>query len=230
MARQFSRTASELQFRLDRHPDRCPICDFVSAAVARHVDALFYELVTDPPVREAIRKAGGFCRRHADVVALQADALGSALILGDVLRSDLRAMDEGEFDRPPNTVGTVARILDGSLPGRAPCVVCRQERGLEEMAVDSLIDGLHDPETIAAFERSSGLCLPHFRLAFRRCDDSVVWRRVLDTERAALTRLTGELDVLARHFDHQAPAAEVGAEADAWKRALYATSGWPEEA
>lgn len=226
MARSLSRTADELRSRLQRRPDRCPVCDFVSHGIRQHVDSLFYELVTDPPVREAIRKAGGFCRPHARLVEQQADALGTSLILGDVLDTELRAMDEGEFDRPPNTAGPVARILDGSLPGRAPCVVCRQERGLEELSVDSLVEGLRDPAFGDLFQRSSGLCLPHFRLCFRRCDDTIAWRRVLDTERAALTNLTAELRRLAQRFDYHSQPGEMGPEADAWRRAVRMTSGW----
>jgi hypothetical protein len=200
----------------------------VAAAIRRHIDSLFYELVNDIPTREAIRKSAGFCKPHSLLVAEQADALGTSLIYGDVLKNELTALDDGQFDRPPNTVGTVARILDGSMPGRAACPVCREERGQSEIAIDALLEGMRHDEFAAAFERSAGLCLPHFRIAFLRARDPIAWRRVLDVERTALARLTAELQTLARKYDYRNAEEEMGDESDAWRRALFLASGWPE--
>jgi hypothetical protein len=227
-SRLTTRTAQELRRIIEAEPRACPICLLVGQEIRRQIDAMFYELVNDPPIRDAIRKAGGFCRPHARLVMEQADALGTSVIFKDVLHSELGAIDEGRYDRPPNTIGSVARILDGSLPGRAPCPICREERGQEEMAVDSLLRALRDREFAAVYERSAGMCLPHFRLAFLRCNDTIAWRQVLEVERTAISRLAGELDTLARKFDYHAAGEVVGEESDAWKRALKITSGWPE--
>lgn len=226
--RYISRSSDELQGLIQSQPDRCPICTFVEGAIRRHIDTLFYELVTDIPTREAIRKSVGFCKPHSLLVAEQADALGTSLIYGDVLKNELLALDEGQFDRPPNTVGTVARILDGSMPGRAACPICREERGQAEIAIDALLEGVRHDEFADAFERSAGLCLPHFRITFLRARDPVAWRHVLEVERTTLTRLTGELQVLARKYDYRSAGGEVGEESDAWRRALYLAAGWPE--
>lgn len=223
-----SRTAHELQEILDTQPQVCPVCLVVARAIRRHIDAIFYEMVNDPPLREAIRKAGGFCKPHAHLVMEQADALGTSVIFRDVLRTELHAIDEGQYDRPPNTVSSVARILDGSIPGRAPCPICREERGREELTVDSLLEGVRQPRFAALYEQSGGMCLPHFRLAFLRCRDTLAWRPVLDVQRTATTRLVGELEELSRKFDYRYSDESVGEESDAWKRALNMTSGWPE--
>jgi hypothetical protein len=159
-------------------------------------------------------------------VERQADALGTSLIFMDVLRNEVRGMDNGQWDRPPNTIGAVARILDGSLPSRPPCPICREERGREEVVVDSLCEGLRVPELADTWERSSGLCMPHFRLAFLRCRDTVAWRRILDVQRRSLTDLAGELERLARKFDHRAAPDSSSPDGDVWKRALKVTSGW----
>jgi hypothetical protein len=227
--RYISRSSDELHRLIQSDPTRCPICRFVTVAIRRHIDTLFYELVTDITTREAIRKSAGFCKPHSLLVAEQADALGTSLIYGDVLKNELTALDEGQFDRPPNTVGAVARILDGSMPGRAPCPVCREERGQAEIAVDALLEGVRHEEFAAGFERSAGLCLPHFRIAYLRARDPSAWRRVLDVERTALTRLTDELKALARRYDYRYTEEETtGEESDAWRRALFLAAGWPE--
>jgi hypothetical protein len=226
--RYISRSSDELHRLIQSQPGRCPICSFVGVAIRRHIDSLFYEMVNDIPTREAIRKSSGFCKPHSLLVAEQADALGTSLIYGDVLKNELTALDEGRFDRPPNTVGAVARILDGSMPGRAPCPVCREERGQSEIAIDALLEGMRHDEFAADFERSAGLCLPHFRIAFLRARDPVAWRRLLEVERTALTRLTAELQALARKYDYRNSAEEMGDESDAWRRALFLAAGWPE--
>lgn len=226
--RYISRSSDELHRLIQSQPDRCPICSFVAIAIRRHIESLFYEMVNDIPTREAIRKSAGFCKPHSLLVAEQADALGTSLIYGDVLKNELTALDDGQFDRPPNTVGAVARILDGSMPGRAACPACREERGQSEIAIDALLEGMRHDEFAAAFGRSAGLCLPHFRVAFLRARDPAAWRRVLEVERAALARLTGELQALARKYDYHNAEVEMGDESDSWRRALFLAAGWPE--
>jgi hypothetical protein len=226
--RYISRSSDELHRLIQSHPDRCPICGFVAGAIRRHIDTLFYELVNDIPTREAIRKSAGFCKPHSLLVAEQADALGTSLIYADVLKNELTSLDDGQFDRPPNTVGTVARILDGSVPGRTPCPVCREERGQAEIAVDALLEGVRHQAFASAFQNSSGLCLPHFRIAFLRARDPIAWRRVLEVERAALGHMTEDLQGLARRYDYRYADDAGGDESDAWRRALYLAAGWPE--
>jgi len=229
LPRYISRTSHEVQQRIEREPGACPVCSVVSDGIRRHIDALFYELVNDIQIREAIRKAGGFCRPHSQMVARQADALGTSLIFADVLGYELEGMDDGRFDRPPNTVGTVARILDGSVPGRAPCPLCREERGQADIAIDALLEGMRHEDFAAVYERSAGLCMPHFRIAFLRARDVAAWRRVLDVQQTTLNRLRGELQALALRFDYRNADETGGDESDSWKRALYLTAGWPEK-
>lgn len=45
----------------------CPICVLIQKSGYRCMDALFYELVDDPGVREKLRKAYGFCTKHAQI-------------------------------------------------------------------------------------------------------------------------------------------------------------------
>jgi transposase len=227
--RYISRTSDELRRTIEKHGSVCPICRHVGEGIRRHIDSLFYELVNDIQTREAIRKSGGFCRPHSAMVAKQADALGTSLIYGDVLGNELKALDEGQFDRPPNTVGAVARILDGSVPGRAPCPICREERGQADVAIDALLEGMRHEDFAAAFERSVGLCLPHFRMAFLRARDTATWRRILDVERTSLTRLRAELKELSLKYDYRNAGEEVGDESDSWLRALFLAGGWPED-
>lgn len=202
----------------------CPICRFVDEGMRQYVDLLFFERVTDIATREAIRKARAFCRYHARLVSKQADALGTAIIMKDILINDLRDFEAGRYDR----VGSgrpFGRLFDSSgPPERDPCPLCIRETEIEELTTDRLLEGIADAGFVADFRRSDGLCVPHFRLAFRRGRDNTQWNVVVDTERSALERLAARLDELARTFDHRSRHSPGGKEADSWRRALDVTS------
>jgi hypothetical protein len=221
-----SRTAFEMKHALQRVPHECPTCTFVDDGVRNQIDALFYERATDVATRETIRSARGFCRYHARLVSSHADALGTALILQDVLINDLRDMQNGMYDHPAIKPGRVARFFDskGGLPPRAPCPLCVIEQDIEALATDSLLEGLSDDEFTTLFRQSDGFCIPHFRLAFERCRDERAWRIVLETERASMGRVTQELGELARKYDYRSHDKPQGAETRVWRRALDLTS------
>jgi hypothetical protein len=219
-----SRTAFELQTLLRKEPQRCSICRFVDGAMAQYIDLLFFERVTDVETRDGIRRAGGFCRYHARRISQQADALGTAIIMKDLLINDLRALDGGVYDRAAG--GRFTRLFDGGgLPERAPCPLCVHEAEVEVLTIDRLLEGLSDHDFAADFRRSDGLCMPHFRLAFTRGRENPRWSEVVETERSGLERLASTLDELARKFDHRfrhetRPEEESGS----WRRALDMTS------
>jgi hypothetical protein len=155
----------------------CGICRFVTTAIEQRVDNLFYENVNDPPTRDAIRSARGFCRFHASVIVQQADALGTAIILRDVLTHDLRAIVSGDYDRPSAALGGLARLFDRGQQEEngwereikcRTCPICDWEREINELAIDSFLDGLADQEFAEVFSRSDGLCVAHFHLTFAR--------------------------------------------------------------
>jgi hypothetical protein len=221
-----SRTSFELKRALERSPHVCPTCAFVDEGVRNHIDALFYERAVDVATRETIRAARGFCRYHARLVSRHADALGTTLILRDVLINDLRDVENGIYDQPAPKPGQFARFFDsksGPRP-RPPCPLCVVEGDIEVLAIDNLLGGLGDAEFAASFRRSDGLCIPHFRLAFERSQDRDAWRIVLETERAMMGRITHELEELARKYDYRSQDKPHGAEAGAWRRALNLTS------
>ena len=221
-----SRTAFEMKHALQRVPHACPTCTFVDGGVRDHIDALFYERATDVATRKTIRSARGFCRYHARLVSNHADALGTALILQDVLINDLRDMQNGMYDHPPIKLGRVARFFDskGGLPLRSPCPLCVVEQDVEALATDSLLEGLSDDEFSTLFRQSDGICIPHFRLAFERCRDQRSWTIILETEQASMGRITHELEELARKYDYRSHDKPQGDEARAWRRALDLTS------
>ncbi|HEX6506590.1 MAG TPA: DUF6062 family protein [Chloroflexota bacterium] len=220
------RTAFEMKRGLQRNPRVCPVCLFVDDGVRNHIDALFYERATDIATRATIRAARGFCRFHARLVSRQADALGTALIMQDVLVNDLRDLRNGAYERRAVRSGPFSRFFGSQegAPERAPCPLCEVERDIDLLAVDSLLEGLGDAEFVALFRKSEALCVPHFRLAHDRCSDEQRWREVLTVEEEVLSRMTEALGELARKYDYHSHEKPQGDEADVWRRALDMTS------
>lgn len=221
------RTSSEMERLLKQRPRTCPVCSYVAQAMDRRVDAFLYELVNDPPMRERIRDAGGFCRRHSALIARHADALGTAIVMKDVLVNALREIEAGRCDRPPAFAALHERMRSVFPRGKgsASCLLCDAERDIGAVTVDSFLSGVANGGLTGALDGSSGLCLPHFETAFERCKDEQAWTRVLAMERRALRGLVDELEELTRKYDYRFSGEAIGDEADAWHRGLQMTAG-----
>lgn len=221
-----TRTAFELKRALQRSPQVCPACTFVDDGLKNHIDALFYERAVDVATRQTIREARGFCRFHARLVSSYADALGTALIMQDVLINDLRDMQGGKYARPPAKPKALDRFFaagKGPAP-LPPCPLCEVERDIETLAADSVLEALTDGEFVTAFRQSDGLCVPHFRRVFERCRDEAIWQIVLEREQTVLGRITRELEELVEKYDYRSHEKPHGAAAEIWRRALNLTS------
>jgi hypothetical protein len=218
------RTAQQMSELLERNPDTCPVCGFVGRQIRAYIDAVFYEQVTDVDVRARIREAGGFCRYHARLVSEQRDALGTALIMRDLIVNRLRAMASGEGRAGRGGLG---RLLTGDRrPQRALCPFCDAEREMDALALDSLMRALADDAEFAArFDRSAGLCIPHFDLAADTFSSRPGWSRVQAVQRRGLEELAARLDVLAQSYDHNKRELVADADVGSWRRALGITSG-----
>jgi hypothetical protein len=230
-----SRTAFELKRIWEAKPRVCGVCRVVTTAIEQRVDTLFYENVNDPPTRDAIRRTRGFCRYHAFVIVQQADALGTAIILRDVLTHDLRDIESGDYDQRSAAPGGLARLFDRGQKEEdgwereikcRKCPICDWEREVTELTLDSFFDGLADEEFAAAFRQSDGLCVAHFHLASARATRDHRWAKVVETEKAALRRLTEQLAELARKHDYRFKDEPRGEEMTSWRQALNASSGW----
>jgi len=225
------RSAFELKETLESAPEVCAVCRFVASALRRQIDILFYENVNDMQTRDRIRRAGGVCRHHAALVAEQSDALGTAIIMQDLLNNEWSALEAGKFDHPGGPSGRFGRLLDsGRQPAkRILCPLCQAEHELDQRTVDSLLEALDNAEFATAFAGCAGLCVPHFHLAFERCKHEAQWRVVLTRQREALHQLAEELGELARTYDYRSRVKPTADEARAWRRGLSVSSGWLEK-
>jgi len=96
---------------------------------------------------------------------------------------------------------------------------------MEDDYLNTLLQHLDDEGLATALRTSAGLCLPHFRRALQLIRDEETFHRVVEWQLDCLERLHGELDELIRKHDYRFSGEDLGAEGDAWIRAIAQVSG-----
>jgi hypothetical protein len=216
----------------------CPVCRVEQGAVERYISSLFYESVNDVQVRERLRASLGFCRDHARLATEKhlGNALGFAIIYQDVINHTLKQL--GNEIVPPNTrrwstllkripekvSEMVQRVLYALTPQKH-CVVCQQRDRTLHLIISSLMDSLHELEMRNALQTSNGLCIPHLKKAFEAVTDPDVCEVLLTIHRENLESLQGELAEFIRKNDYRFKDEGIGAEGDAWRRAMNKLTG-----
>mgnify|MGYP005866765315 CR=1 FL=1 len=217
----------------------CPFCTLEAEYTNLFIDGLLYEQVNDPGLRAKIRQARGFCQKHAQGLVRSGASLGVAIMMRDVLREVLRAMDKSAFQAPPGLslvrlrelvnprpplVATAEAV--NALSPHTECPVCAHIGRLEEGWYGALLENLlGDDGLIHAYQASDGLCLPHFRGALARARQEAAFTALVDAQRAIWRKLEQELNEAIRKSDYRFKDEAWGEEGDAWLRALAAVSG-----
>ena len=79
----------------------CPICRLSRREVKKYLDAILYDCVTDPDIRDGLRDSLGYCHTHG----WQLSTVGRGYLLGisiiyedvlDVVQADLQKMRPGQ--------------------------------------------------------------------------------------------------------------------------------------
>lgn len=218
--------------------DGCAVCRLASQAVARHLDFLLHESVNDAGVRRDVRRARGFCNRHAWQLRDLQGALGIAIIYRDVVVAVLE--DVGEARSPgvrqrawnrvrssvsdPTSTPDRAALLAALAPA-GPCLACRARETAERMYLRTLVDHAGDPDIVAGFERSGGLCVRHLRGSIEQARNEEAIEQILDMQSKAWEHLRDNLSEFIRKHDYRFRDESLEAEGDSWIRAVAAISG-----
>jgi hypothetical protein len=225
-----------------RHEEKgCPICRLTLAGVAKSLDTMIYEFVNDPPTREALVAAGGFCNGHAWQLGEMPAALGVAIMLRDVLQAARQTLgapanpDGYRFFGGRRGVGSVRDRLAAMMgPERQKtdiadphlaCPACRTRASIERRFVGVLLDHLQDEEFVAALTLAGGLCLIHMDQAARIARGPAALDRLAAVQSQCLQGLEDELVEFARKHDYRFRHESYGAEKDSWLRAIAMVTG-----
>jgi hypothetical protein len=208
----------------------CPVCRGAARAAARYLDAVLWEMVTDPGVRHRFRAAHGLCREHASlllrVASRAAQAAGVAIMFQDFLRHV-----EGEVEALASGVGPRRRRRDpaAELRPHAPCPACEPARRTAEAYLRLLgAEAAGSPVGRAARSRGRGLCLPHLIAGVELAGPPEHIRRLAEIFLRGEVELREELSSFVRKHDHRfrgEPTSEV--ERSSWIRAVHRLAGAP---
>lgn len=167
----------------------CALCVLGARAASRYLETMSGELLVDPGVRGQLRAALGFCRPHAHELDATAPRLTVAILHEDWLQ---RAAQELEsWSRPRR-----------GRPPAGPCAACAARQQSETELTRVMAAFLDDAELVAAYEQSSGLCLPHTLDLCRQLPEPAR-QRVIARERERIERLRGELAEVIRKHDYR---------------------------
>ena len=213
----------------------CPICAVVDEEVVRFLDQLLHENVNDLEFRDHLRSALGFCPTHAWWLAgrFHGAALGATIMYRDVVhaarqRIESIARSGGSLTSQSRRQALFGRLADGGnreTTIHADCPACKVRTRVEGAFVSTLLDHSRDDRFLEQYAESPGVCLIHLDQAIHASRPVSACKRLLETHMGIMDRLLIELDEFQRKADYRFQDEIIGAEGDAWKRALSLVDG-----
>jgi hypothetical protein len=197
----------ELVERFETSKKSCVLCQMESEAVLRYFDVILNEMVNDPGIRAQLLDTGGYCARHAHILATRGYPHAKGILYADQVRRALETLE-----RFP------ARNQDS-------CPACEAQLECRSRLIKTLLTALSDETSRGAYEQSSGLCMPHFALVLNSTSDSKIRQCLLETQRKVLSDLLAQMEEFCRKHDYRFSNETFGKERDSWIRAIDMMAG-----
>jgi hypothetical protein len=195
----------------------CPLCRVAHKLDAEYMWYFFDEYSGQDWALDKLRRSGGFCREHADMLrAIEVDGLKSTLGISKVYLDTLEGIGV-----------ELERLESGESVAHAQCPACaNREEGVRKNARYLLEELAENERSHHLFTESSGLCMRHFDLVWEATEVDAERTLILDVQRRAISALLDDLrEHIAKH-DHLRKDEPKGPELDSWLRAMQLTAGW----
>jgi hypothetical protein len=209
----------------------CAVCRLIQRDVARLLDSILYEYVTDRGIQARFRASRGLCGRHGWELSRNDNALGIAILYEQSLHELLTLLDSPPpAEKARRGLGRLFSASSGaalaeSLEPSKQCLACETQATNEAACIRALADDLSDEAMLAAFKTSDGLCVEHFRQALRATTDPLRAAHLTEIQRDIWMRLRADLLEFMRKSDYNHADEAMGPEADSWLRAVARLSG-----
>jgi hypothetical protein len=160
--------------------ETCFLCHLENRFEQRYVDNYLDELVMDAGAREKIIESRGFCNYHfykmfaSSTNPASSDGLGMALILKSVteqlfedVTADLRtggeSLQRSSFDLRSRFRSTSAPSYLRTVSNQEKCPACDHVSEIMRIYIKEFVQKLgEDDEIKELFNKSRGLCIPHY--------------------------------------------------------------------
>jgi hypothetical protein len=207
----------------------CAVCHLLRRDEKQYLSSLLYEYVTEWDVHQAMRAARGFCARHAAQLKSTGEGvLGIAVLYVTALDEVIKTLDAAPTAAPmlKRLSGqSAATTLSAKLANARDCPCCQAMHAAEGRYLDILVAGLEKPEFLAAYQHSSGVCLPHLRRWLPLINDANQLKQVVAHQQTVWANLKAELQLFIAKYGADWQGEPIGAEGDAWARAILALAG-----
>ncbi len=142
----------------------CPLCTIIDERIARYIDGMLFEHISDRTFRAQYRQAGGFCNEHSETLLSYRDGLAVAILgqgtLSDYIE-DFKKKKIRKYKEPCPACGEKSRIEKEFLTFIAEV----KDKGMSES----------DAELVKFFTASSGLCVPHYAKLMYHAKKIPIW-------------------------------------------------------
>ncbi len=238
-----SKSAGYYKLRQALAETGCPLCRLLAEAADHYVQAVLWELVNDIESRQKLRRSLGYCGPHTWLLVRHGAALGSAIMLKDMLDTLLRLVEPDPGEAANSTGFSLRQVwqsfsaaqppantakLTSALTPQLPCPVCANVETTAAYLLEGLLKHLTGPDNLLEiYQHSDGLCLAHFRLAVAGASNEAALSALLQAQTVVWQRLSAQLGEFIRKNDYRFQGESFGVEADAWLRAVEALAGAP---
>jgi hypothetical protein len=184
----------------------CPICLILQQKTRDLLCKLQFEAVRNQEVNATVLLAGGYCHYHFWYLERLASPVTNARLLEDLLKKIEKEYLEDDSGEAAASVSA------------AYCPVCCSCKGWEQELLLWFAAKVREPDFCAAYESSSGLCLPHLSELLKRVSGREERAFLLKSSRCQLESLLQELRLLISKAQNKDRSR--GGEGDATYRAI----------
>ena len=206
----------------------CPICRLLVRSVKKVLDTLLYEYVTEPEMHQLFRSSRGLCNVHGWQLAQMGNVMSIAVLYQGVIDEVLRQLPAAPpaQSRARRLFGKAGNDqLPAALEPKLPCPACQKRDEYESRYVAVFSAHLTDAKLLAAYRRSDGLCIDHFKQVIRHSPDAAAAQPFIALQAQIWQQLLHELAEFERKYDHSNAAETIGSEGDSWLRAIRQLTG-----
>jgi len=189
----------------------CPICLILQNKTSDLLCKLQFEAVHKQQVKAAVLSGGGYCHYHFWYLERLASPVTNARLLEDLLGKIEKKYLEDDSGEAAASLSTVS------------CPVCCSCKEWEEKLVISFAEQMRQPDFCVAYERSSGLCLPHLSALLKRVSGREERAFLVKSSRCQFDSLLQELRLVIGKADNKDHSR--GGESDAAYRAIVKIVG-----
>jgi hypothetical protein len=198
----------------------CPACRRIGESTQQSMDCFLYENINDPELRGEIRRDGGLCNRHSWQLARFGDALGGAILFGDVLQSVIPKLSTRFL--PSRQRAKLTRI------GTQACRFCRLEQETHASVLAEIAMRADDAELSAAWNGPCMMCIPHLCEVCSGIADPAARDSLLRIHQKKYRVLCEQMSESVARQSYDRCHEPSGPEKDSWLRAIQALTGQPE--